>query len=69
MKLISFLFVFVCLNQSIAQDLGKFFTEYAVNGSFVMYDLSTNKYTFYDSPDVANNPPASTFKIPTNYWA
>lgn len=67
MKLISFVVVLVYLNQSFAQDLGKFFTEYGVNGSFVMYDLSSNKYTYYDSARCSKQfTPASTFKIPNS---
>ncbi len=48
-------------------DFKKYFDEYGVKGSFVMYDLKNNKYTYYDSARCyVRFSPASTFKIPNS---
>jgi len=50
-----------------AQDLSKFFDEYDVKGSFVMYDLSKDSYIYFDSLRCYKQfTPASTFKIPNS---
>ncbi|HEY3249913.1 MAG TPA: class D beta-lactamase [Ignavibacteria bacterium] len=50
-----------------AQDLGKFFDEYNVKGSFMIYDLSKDSYEYFDSARCYNQfTPASTFKIPNS---
>ena len=50
-----------------AQDLEKFFDEYGVKGSFVVYDLNKDSYFFYDSARCCKQfIPASTFKIPNS---
>jgi len=47
-----------------AQDVEKYFDEYDVNGSFVMYDMNSDKYFFYDSTRCNTGySPASTSKI------
>lgn len=48
-------------------DFKKYFDEYGVQGSFMMYDMKNNKYTYYDSARCYNRySPASTFKIPNS---
>ena len=50
-----------------AQDLKKYFDEYNVIGSFVVYDLSKDSYFYYDSARCYEQfIPASTFKIPNS---
>jgi beta-lactamase class D len=59
--LLLFLLVF-SLN---SQDMKKYFDEYGVKGSFVMYDMRGDKYFYYDSARCNTRfTPASTFKIP-----
>lgn len=45
-------------------DLKKFYEEYHVQGSFILYDQKNDKYTYYNK-EQKNTPftPASTFKI------
>lgn len=48
-------------------DFKKYFDEYGVKGSFVMYDLNNDKYHYYDSARCTiGYSPASTFKIPNS---
>ena len=50
-----------------ADNLKKYFDEYNVKGSFVMYDLNKNTYIYYDSARcTVRFTPASTFKIPNS---
>jgi beta-lactamase class D len=50
-----------------SNDFNKYFDEYGVKGSFMMYDLKNNKYTYYDSARCYQRfSPASTFKIPNS---
>lgn len=46
------------------QDFKKYFDEYDVTGSFVMYDMNNDKYLYYDSARCFTGfSPASTSKI------
>ncbi|MBE2217910.1 MAG: class D beta-lactamase [Ignavibacteria bacterium] len=46
------------------QDFKKYFDEYGVKGSFVMYDMNNDKYVYYDSARCHEEfSPASTSKI------
>ncbi len=48
----------------IGEDFKKFYDNYKVEGSFVLYDLSNDKYIFYNQSQFKQNfTPASTFKI------
>lgn len=59
--LILLLLVTITVN---AQDVKKYFDEYDVSGSFVMYDLNNDKYFYYDSTRCnVGFSPASTSKI------
>jgi beta-lactamase class D len=50
-----------------SQDFSKYFDEYNVKGSFVMYDMKNDKYVFSDSARCYTSfTPASTFKIPNS---
>jgi len=50
-----------------SQDFGKYYDEYFVKGSFVIYNLSKNSYVYYDSARCYKQfIPASTFKIPNS---
>jgi beta-lactamase class D len=50
-----------------AQDFKKYFDEYSLKGSFVMYDMANDKYIIYDSLRCNTRfTPASTFKIPNS---
>ncbi|HWA07511.1 MAG TPA: class D beta-lactamase [Ignavibacteria bacterium] len=63
MKTILLLMVFISVSAE-AQDVKKYFEEYDVNGSFVMYDMNNDKYFYYDSARCnAGFSPASTSKI------
>lgn len=45
----------------------KYFDEYGVQGSFMLYDMKNNKYTYHDSARCYQRySPASTFKIPNS---
>ncbi len=47
--------------------MGKYFDEFSVKGSFVMYDLLDDSYYYYDSARCYKQfTPASTFKIPNS---
>src|SRR5688500_15640027 len=49
------------------QGFKKYFDECGVQGSFMMYDMKNNKYTYYDSARCyVRYSPASTFKIPNS---
>jgi beta-lactamase class D len=48
-------------------DVKKYFDEQSVKGSFMMYDLNKDEYTFYDSARCFKQfIPASTYKIPNS---
>lgn len=48
-------------------DFKKYFDEYGVQGSFMMYDMKNNKYIYHDSARCFQRySPASTFKIPNS---
>lgn len=50
-----------------AQDFKKYFDEFDLKGSFMMYDMSGDKYVMYDSARCHTRyTPASTFKIPNS---
>ncbi len=50
-----------------AQDVKKYFDEYDVKGSFMLYDMYSEKYYYYDSARCFTRfTPASTFKIPNS---
>ena len=47
-----------------SQDVKKYFDEYEVKGSFMVYDMYADKYYYYDSARCFTRfTPASTFKI------
>lgn len=50
-----------------SQDIKKYFDEYDVTGSFMVYDMYADKYYYYDSSRCFTRfTPASTFKIPNS---
>ena len=50
-----------------SQDIKKYFDEYDVTGSFMVYDMYADKYYYYDSSRCfIRFTPASTFKIPNS---
>jgi len=50
-----------------SQDIKKYFDEYDVTGSFMVYDMYADKYNYYDSSRCFTRfTPASTFKIPNS---
>lgn len=52
---------------SYSQDAKKYFDEYEVKGSFMVYDMYADKYYYYDSARCFTRfTPASTFKIPNS---
>lgn len=56
----------ICFSQE-SMDYGKYFDEYNVKGSFLLYDLKKDKYYYYDSSRCNTRfTPASTFKIPNS---
>ncbi len=66
MKTAILLFLLLGVSAS-SQDMKKYFDEYNVKGSFVMYDLNADKYFYYDSARCKTRfTPASTFKIPNS---
>lgn len=61
-KAIVLFFLFV--SAGMAQDLKKYFDEYNVEGSFVMYDMINDNFFYYDSARCSQEfSPASTSKI------
>lgn len=62
----SFLIILFFASVSIySQDIKKYFDEYDVTGSFMVYDSYSDKYYYYDSARCFKRfTPASTFKIP-----
>lgn len=61
------LILLLCLLPISSQDLKKYFDEYNVKGSFVMYNLSEDSYFYFDSARCYRRfIPASTFKIPNS---
>lgn len=50
--------------EEIRNDFKKYYDQYQVEGSFVLYDLNKEKYIFYNKSQFENEySPASTFKI------
>lgn len=67
MKLLLYLSAGFILHQGSAQDLSRFFEQYNVKGSFVLYDMQNDKFVFCDSLRCFKQfTPASTFKIPNS---
>lgn len=61
---IALLFITIAVK---AQDFKKYFDEYDLKGSFVMYDMTADKYVIYDSVRCSTRfTPASTFKLPNS---
>lgn len=59
-----FLMLLVAASPLLSQDFKKYFDEFDVKGSFVMYDMSNDKYLYYDSVRCLEEfSPASTSKI------
>lgn len=53
--------------QNSSNDFKKYFDEYGVKGSFMMYDMKNKSYMYYDSARCYERfSPASTFKIPNS---
>lgn len=53
--------------QNPSNDFKKYFDEYGVKGSFMMYDMKNKSYVYYDSARCYERfSPASTFKIPNS---
>lgn len=53
--------------KSVSNDFKKYFDEYGVTGSFIMYDMKNKSYVYYDSARCYERfCPASTFKIPNS---
>ncbi|MBL8016487.1 MAG: class D beta-lactamase [Ignavibacteria bacterium] len=51
----------------LGQDYKKYFDEYNVKGSFMLYDMNNEKYVYFDSARCYERfTPASTFKIPNS---
>lgn len=66
MKTVFLLLLFVTISAQ-AQDVKKYFDEYDVKGSFMVYDMYSGKYYYYDSARCFTRfTPASTFKIPNS---
>jgi beta-lactamase class D len=65
-------FIFLAVINSISQsqeksEWKKYFDEYDVKGSFVLYDSGNDRFAYYDSSRCAKGfIPASTFKIPNS---
>jgi beta-lactamase class D len=56
--------------QTVRNDFEKYFKECKLTGSFVLYDLKKNHYTYYNEKDfTVKTCPASTFKIPNSLIA
>lgn len=69
MKKFSVILLFLLFFSSIinAQHYKKYFDEYGVKGSFVLYDMNNDTYLFEDSARCYEGfLPASTFKIPNS---
>lgn len=59
-----FILSFTLLKDEEKPGFEKYFKEYKVEGSFVMYDLDKDRYTFYNKDNYRKAyTPASTFKI------
>ena len=66
MKILSIVLLFFTLTLY-SQDIKKYFDEYEVKGSFMVYDMYGDKYYYYDSARCFTRyTPASTFKIPNS---
>ena len=60
----SFLLLLFLSYPLLSQDYRKYFDEYDVKGSFVMFDMNNDKYVYYDSARCLEEfSPASTSKI------
>jgi beta-lactamase class D len=67
MKVLFLLLLVLPFGFSYSQDFKKYFEESGVKGSFILYDLSKDKYTYFDSARCCKQfIPASTFKIPNS---
>jgi beta-lactamase class D len=65
MKKLIILLLFITAAKS--QDFKNYFDEFGVKGSFIMYDMTGDKYVMYDSARCNTRfTPASTFKIPNS---
>ncbi len=52
------------------KDLQKYFDEYKVKGTIVLYDLKNSVFTYHDSARAYKEfIPASTFKIPNSLFS
>lgn len=61
------LFLLLAASALFSQDYKKYFDEYGVKGSFMVYDMNNDKYVYYDSARCYERfTPASTFKIPNS---
>ena len=66
MKTFFLLLLFITITAN-SQDVKKYFDEYDVKGSFMVYDMYSEKYYYYDSARCFTRfTPASTFKIPNS---
>ncbi len=66
MKTFLLLILFISITAN-SQDVKKYFDEYDVKGSFVMYDMNNDRFFYYDSLRCNTRfTPASTFKIPNS---
>ena len=66
MKTFFLLLLFITISAN-SQDVKKYFDEYDVKGSFMVYDMYSEKYYYYDSARCFTRfTPASTFKIPNS---
>ena len=66
MKTFFLLLLFITITAN-SQDVKKYFDEYDVKGSFMVYDMYSGKYYYYDSARCFTRfTPASTFKIPNS---
>ncbi|MBZ0202016.1 MAG: class D beta-lactamase [Ignavibacteria bacterium] len=67
MKQIIILLLIALSVRSNSQDYDKYFDEYGVKGSFMMYDMNNDKFLYVDSARCMKGfIPASTFKIPNS---
>lgn len=67
MKHIIILLVVALSIECYSQEFGKYFDEYGIKGSFMMFDLNNSRSLFVDSARCMERfIPASTFKIPNS---
>lgn len=61
------LFLLLAASALLSQDYKKYFDDYGVKGSFMVYDMNNDNYVYYDSARCYKRfTPASTFKIPNS---